>query len=197
MLYPIWGFHPKVAPAKLYIRRTNLSRLTSLSSALKTTLKAVGIFLGLSFCVGLIEAFRYSNQTVPLSPEHSILETIDKEKINLLEASHDKPVILYTWATWCGICLTTSPTISAFSSSYTAIGIAVKSGPDSKVSEYARKKGYRFHLISDEEALLAKQWQVQVFPTIHILHEGKIKLITTGILSPVGLWLRLMIARIL
>ena len=74
------------------------------------------------------------------------------------------------------------------------VTIALTSGKGARVSQYLQEKDYNFTVINDVAGDISKQWGVFVTPTIVILDKGKIKFITTGFTSPLGIWLRLLAA---
>ncbi|WP_375748718.1 protein disulfide oxidoreductase [Vibrio sp. HN007] len=123
-----------------------------------------------------------------------ITETLDGQRVDLVEMSQEQPVILYFWATWCGPCKVVSPTVNQFAENSNVVTIALSSGPDEKVERYLETKDYQFPVVNDINGKISQRWNVQITPTIVIINKGEIKSITTGITSPVGLWIRTLLA---
>ncbi|MDO4998058.1 MAG: protein disulfide oxidoreductase [Neisseria sp.] len=100
--------------------------------------------------------------------------------------------VLYFWATWCGVCRHTSPTIEQLrSDGVPVLAVALQSGDEANVANYLREHGLGFANVNDESGELARQWGVQVTPTIIILKNGEIVHHTTGLSSYYGLRARL------
>ncbi|HAS8522718.1 TPA: protein disulfide oxidoreductase [Vibrio vulnificus] len=110
---------------------------------------------------------------------------------DLLSASQGSPVVVYFWATWCGPCKLVSPTINQIADSYPVISVAMQSGDEGSVNQYLQSQQYDYDTINDPTGKISRDWGVQVTPTVVIVRNGKIEFITSGVSSPIGLWLRL------
>lgn len=107
--------------------------------------------------------------------------------VDVMALSHDEPVLLYFWGSWCGVCRTTSPNVQALhTQGYKVLTVAVSSGSNLELSTYMRRHGYDFYTINDEEGQMFGAWQGQVTPSFVVLTEGKMTQSFTGV-AP--LWL--------
>ncbi len=119
------------------------------------------------------------------------LTTLQGE-VNLATLSQDKPVLVYVWATWCGVCKLTTPTVAALSQSGTqVVSVALRSGDDSRVATWLEKKGLQGPAVNDENGAVSQRWDISVTPTFIVLQQGKVVSTTTGWSSSWGLKLRL------
>ncbi|AIR86378.1 protein disulfide oxidoreductase [Pantoea rwandensis] len=119
------------------------------------------------------------------------LTTINSE-VNLATLSQDKPVLVYVWATWCGVCKLTTPTVAALSQNGTpVVTVALRSGDDQRVATWLDKKGLQGPAVNDENGAVSQRWDINVTPTFIVLQRGKVVSTTTGWSSTWGLKLRL------
>ncbi|USD43683.1 protein disulfide oxidoreductase [Vibrio sp. SCSIO 43135] len=120
--------------------------------------------------------------------------TIDGKRIDVNEMSNDGPVIVYFWATWCGACKLVSPSIDYFDKHYPVVSVALSSGSNERIQQYMTAKEHQFEVINDHNGQFSREWGIQVTPTIVIINDGEIKSITTGVTTPIGIWLRALFA---
>ncbi|KJV34205.1 protein disulfide oxidoreductase [Pantoea sp. SM3] len=119
------------------------------------------------------------------------LTTINSE-VNLATLSQDKPVLVYVWATWCGVCKLTTPTVAALSQNGSqVVTVALRSGNDQRVATWLEKKGLQGPAVNDENGAVSQRWDINVTPTFIVLQRGKVVSTTTGWSSAWGLKLRL------
>ncbi|KJV49722.1 alkyl hydroperoxide reductase [Pantoea sp. BL1] len=119
------------------------------------------------------------------------LTTINSE-VNLATLSQDKPVLVYVWATWCGVCKLTTPTVAALSQNgKQVVTVALRSGDDQRVATWLEKKGLQGPAVNDENGAVSQRWDINVTPTFIVLQRGKVVSTTTGWSSAWGLKLRL------
>jgi thiol-disulfide isomerase/thioredoxin len=123
-----------------------------------------------------------------------IAESVQGNNIDLIAMSQEKPVMIYFWATWCGVCSSVSPSVDFISANYQVVTIALTSGESKRVKQYLNAKEYNFNVINDPNGTISGTWGVSVTPTIFVIDKGKITSVTTGFTSPLGMWLRLLIA---
>lgn len=120
------------------------------------------------------------------------LQTLDGESVDLAKLSQDKPLLIYVWATWCGVCRYTTPSVAEMAGEgKNVITVALRSGEDAALSQWLAKKRYAMPTVNDPQGQIAKSWQVQVTPTVLIVSRGEVKSITTGYTSGWGMKLRL------
>lgn len=101
--------------------------------------------------------------------------------------SHDKPILVYFWGTWCGVCRLTSPNVQALhADGYEVLTVAVSSGDDGELLTYMNEHGYDFTTVNDTDGQIFRAWQGQVTPSFVIVHDGQMTQSFTGI-AP--LWL--------
>lgn len=127
-------------------------------------------------------------QSVALPSQVSTLQTpISKLGISpaMLQQSHQTPVLVYFWATWCGVCSITSGNIQAISQTHPVQSIAVQSGSPDEVHRFMQNHGYDFAVVHDMDGQIFDAWQGQVTPSFVIIKDGQVVQRFTGI-SP--LW---------
>ncbi|WMC09739.1 redoxin family protein [Oceanimonas pelagia] len=116
------------------------------------------------------------------------LVTLDGKRVDLVAHSHNEPVLLYVWASWCGVCRLVSPMVDLVPGAVMTMAIA--SGSDQKVAAYLKDKGHDFAVINDENNRLARRLNIGVTPTLMVVHRGELKLATTGFTTLPGMMLR-------
>ncbi|MDR8522764.1 protein disulfide oxidoreductase [Shewanella fidelis] len=120
--------------------------------------------------------------------------TLQGEQIDLLAMSHEQPVLLYFWGTWCPVCSFVSPSVNILADSYPVVSVAMTSGVDEKLQRYLKHKDYEFVVINDPHGEIAKQWSVQVTPTLMVIKDGELSYYTSGFTSLPGMWWRMLLA---
>lgn len=120
--------------------------------------------------------------------------TLNHNNIDLISMSQERPVLVYFWATWCSVCTAVSPSVNWFADDNQVVTIALSSGDDKRLQRYLSAKDYHFPVINDAKGHISQSWGVNVTPTLMVINKGKISSVTTGFTSPVGIWLRLLLA---
>lgn len=112
-------------------------------------------------------------------------------RVDLWQMSDEKPLMLYFWAEWCGVCGVTSPMVqSLHDDGYPVLGVALQSGADHEVRDYLAQSALGFPSLNDPDGQFSEQWRVFATPTMIFVHKGKIIHHTTGFSSVWGLKLR-------
>jgi len=124
-----------------------------------------------------------------------VSQTIQGEDIDLIALSHKKPVLIYFWATWCPACKFVTPTVNWMSNNFEVVTVAITSGENRRLNAYMNKQDYSFRVINDNNGELSREWGITATPSIAIITDGKISSITTGISTPPGLWLRMLLSQ--
>ncbi|OOS25486.1 redoxin family protein [Moraxella pluranimalium] len=121
--------------------------------------------------------------SAPLSSQVSTLETSTTLGISpaVLQQSHQTPVLVYFWATWCGVCSITSGNIQAISQTYPVQTIAIQSGTADEVHQFMKNHGYDFAVVHDMDGRIFDAWQGQVAPSFVIIKDGQVVQRFTGI----------------
>ncbi|WP_421174591.1 protein disulfide oxidoreductase [Aeromonas enteropelogenes] len=131
----------------------------------------------------------------PTLPEGAMSAPItlqDGTTTDLATLSRGKPLLVYYWASWCGVCRFTTPTVETlWQEGENVLTVALRSGSDAQLREGMAKKGLTFPTHNDESGALAARWQVGVTPTFLIVKDGELVSSTTGWSSGLGLTLRL------
>ncbi len=115
--------------------------------------------------------------------------SIAGKSIDLNAQSEENLQIVYFWATWCGPCKITSPSVNRLASHYPVVSIAISSGTNHQLARYIEEEGYRFSVVNDNEGEISDRWQVPVTPVILYIKENRIVDFTTGPSAyPMMLW---------
>lgn len=135
---------------------------------------------------------QFRKPTLPAAFLSTPLQTLDGQPVDLAAMSRDRPLLVYVWATWCGVCRFTTPSVAQIAEEGgNVMSVAMRSGDDATLSEWLARKHYMLPTINDAEGKLARRWQVQVTPTLVIIERGDVKSVTTGFTSRWGMKLRL------
>ncbi|MGB9097484.1 protein disulfide oxidoreductase [Erwinia sp.] len=120
------------------------------------------------------------------------LHTIDGKDVTLAELSTKKPLLVYFWASWCGICRYTTPDVMKLrDNGANVLTVALRSGDDGRVVRYLNGKHLTLPVVNDPQGTMAASWDVSVTPTLLIVSNGKVVQSTTGWTSYWGMKLRL------
>ena len=104
----------------------------------------------------------------------------------------NKPLLIHFWATWCPTCKLEASNIQSLSQSFNVVSIAVKSGSDNEINNYLKEHNLDFNVINDKDAILAKQFFVQAYPTTFIYNkQNSLSFSEVGYTSTIGLYLRM------
>lgn len=155
---------------------------------------ALSLLLTIFIMSSILDILRRPN--VPESNFSVRYDDIQQEPFFFAQLNQERPVVVYFWGTWCGICRYTSPAIQSLTEDgESVISVALRSGNEEKVRSYLQENQYRFRTLNDPEGEIASKWNVSVTPTIIIFNQGKITFSTTGISSYWGLKVRLFLAK--
>ncbi|MEO3990269.1 protein disulfide oxidoreductase [Pseudocitrobacter cyperus] len=120
------------------------------------------------------------------------LQTLDGERHSLAEMSEEQPVLLYVWATWCGVCRYTTPAVEQLSQEGAKVlSVALRSGDDRQLAQWMAKKHLTMPVVNDPRGEISTRWQVSVTPTLVVISRGRVVNITTGWTSGWGMRARL------
>ncbi|AUU03050.1 TPA: protein disulfide oxidoreductase [Raoultella planticola] len=123
------------------------------------------------------------------------LQTLEGNVVDLHAMSQQRPLLIYVWATWCGVCRYTTPSVAALASNGgNVMTVALRSGDDATLSNWLAHKKMALPTVNDPDGGLSRQWGVQVTPTLIVISRGEVKSVTTGWTSGWGMRLRLWLA---
>ncbi len=109
-----------------------------------------------------------------------------------LQSLRGEPVLIYFWATWCGICSLTRDSIDNIAQHHAVITIASQSGAAADVQRYIDENNVSAPVINDEQGFIGQRYGVKAFPSIFIIDpQGEISDVEIGLSSEWGLRLRL------
>ncbi|MBS0923665.1 protein disulfide oxidoreductase [Providencia sp. JGM181] len=154
-------------------------------------LLVLAIILAIAFTV--MDFWRKPQSLAPVLLEPLTLAT--GEVVSIAELSQKQPVLVYFWATWCGVCRFTSPTVSDLAQSgVPVVTVALRSGESSRLLAGMEKKELDFPVVNDTNGQLAAQVGVTATPTFMIIDKGEMVSFTSGWTSYLGLKSRLWLA---
>jgi thiol-disulfide isomerase/thioredoxin len=128
----------------------------------------------------------------PAAFDAQALTTLSGERVSLAQLSRDKPLLVYFWASWCGVCRFTTPYVARLEEEGgNVLTVALRSGDDLQVEQWLARKRLTLPVVNDPRGELSAQWQVGVTPTLVVISQGKVVQSTTGWTSYWGMKLRL------
>ncbi|MBN0210242.1 protein disulfide oxidoreductase, partial [Pseudomonas aeruginosa] len=72
--------------------------------------------------------------------------------------------------------------------------VALRSGDSATLEKWLTRKKMALPTVNDPSGQLARQWDIQVTPTLVVISQGEVKSVTTGWTSGWGMRLRLWLA---
>ncbi|MCS2152737.1 protein disulfide oxidoreductase [Scandinavium goeteborgense] len=151
-----------------------------------------GVVLLLIAAAAMLVMDQFRQPALPATFVSTPLQTLDGKPVSLAEMSQDRPLLVYVWATWCGVCRYTTPSVAKIAEEGgNVISVALRSGDDATLSNWLARKHYAMPTVNDASGQLSRSWQVQVTPTLMIVSKGEVKSVTTGFTSGWGMKLRL------
>lgn len=157
-----------------------------LFSILWSALKYLAIFVLIYVAISIWRA-----PSLPDTPA-LVYQNAHGQYVDVIADSHQKPVLVYFWGSWCAICRHTSPNVQALhDDGYAVLTVAVSSGSDKELATYMHKHRYNFITINDGDGQTFNAWQGKAVPSFVILSNGKIAQGFTGLAPLWSLKLRL------
>ncbi|ASM17712.1 TPA: protein disulfide oxidoreductase [Serratia marcescens] len=120
------------------------------------------------------------------------LTSLDGERVSLAQLSDERPLLVYFWASWCGVCRFTTPDVARLQAEGSnVLTVALRSGDDTQVKQWLARKRLALPVVNDPAGALSAQWRIGVTPTFVVISQGKVVQSTTGWTSYWGMKLRL------
>ncbi|WGE55011.1 protein disulfide oxidoreductase [Actinobacillus equuli subsp. equuli] len=152
---------------------------------------------GLMFIVLSIAVDWYRKPNAPNEFAQQVLYDLQQQPKVIAQLSHQKPMLLYFWGSWCNYCKFTSPAAQQLmDDNVVVLSVALKSGTPQQVADYLNQENYHFPVINDPDGEISKSWNIQATPTILIIKDGKVVQHTTGLTSYWGLKVRLWLSNL-
>jgi len=143
----------------------------------------MGVLLGMDFLRA---------PQAPADFGHQSLQTLDGQTFTLNEKSQQQPLLVYFWATWCGVCKFTTPNVGKLSANGgNVVSVALRSGDGEKIERYLQGKKITMPVINDPRGEISSAWDIGVTPTFVVIDKGRVLSTTTGWTSYWGMKLRL------
>jgi len=163
-------------------------------SKLLRLLRELTVWLIIGLAVSLAVDF-FRQPALPQNFSSTALQTLDGQPVNLSTMSEERPLLVYVWATWCGVCRYTTPSVASLvAEGGNVMSVALRSGDNAMLEKWLAKKKIALPTVNDASGELARQWDVQATPTLVVISHGEVKSITTGWTSSWGMRLRLWLA---
>ncbi|WP_053980605.1 thioredoxin domain-containing protein [Marinagarivorans algicola] len=147
------------------------------------------VFLLMSTALDIWRAQQLPQGTLPVGS----YTTLNEQVINFHDLEHyaaDELVVVYFWATWCGPCKVTSPSVKQLAKHHPVVSIAMASGDDKVLEQYVSSSGLNIPVINDDNQAIANTWGVKVTPTVLFIKGGQIHGYTMGASGYPGLLAR-------
>lgn len=159
----------------------------------KWSKEIIGLMVILFIVFTIMDFWRKPESLAPILLEPQILAT--GETVSLAKLSKEKPILVYFWATWCGVCKMTSPTVADLAQSgVPVVSVAIRSGDSQRLLAGMAKKELNFPVINDINGQLANAVGISATPTFVIIDDGKMVSFTSGWTSYWGIKARLWLA---
>jgi thiol-disulfide isomerase/thioredoxin len=142
----------------------------------KEALVMGGIFITI---VVLMDMWRAPK--MPATFDSTPFHTLDGHSVTLSTLSEERPLLLYFWASWCGVCRYTTPSVAQLvEEGENVMTIALRSGAPGDVSRWLEQKKVQLPVVNDASGELSRNWQIGVTPTLVVLYKGEVVSSTTG-----------------
>jgi thiol-disulfide isomerase/thioredoxin len=153
--------------------------------------KTIMKFMMVILAIFIIRAYQQQELTSGIAPSFSS-KTLSGEIMNA-NPPPDKAILVHFWAVWCPICNLENDNIQAISQDYKVLNIAIQSGSDLEIQDYAEENNMQLNnLINDQTGSISKLFGVKGTPTSFFINpKGQIQFIEVGYVTTFGYRLRL------
>ena len=152
----------------------NKSFPKKLRSFILQSVTFIAIFVALSAVMDYWRGKSLPSSGIP----SSLYTSISNQTIDIAELSENNLTVVYFWATWCGPCTVTSPSIEQLAKHYPVVTVAMASGQDSDLRSHfkndATNREAALPILNDNNQTIAQQWGVKATPTVLFIKDRKI-----------------------
>jgi thiol-disulfide isomerase/thioredoxin len=131
----------------------------------------------------------FQTRGMPSGPAPALAGTNLAGEMVSIEEFRGEPVVVYFWASWCGVCKAIAGNVDSLAERTKVIRVAVQSGPAEKVAAALdpHTPGIE-RVIVDADGTLAAAWGVGAFPTLFWLDgDSAIRFTEVGYTSSLGM----------
>lgn len=148
-------------------------------------------FMLVILAIFAIRAWQQQDLTIGQVPSFTS-KTLSGETLNS-NPLPDQAILIHFWATWCPVCELENDNIQSLSQDYKVLNIAIQSGTDRDIIEYAKEHDLMLNnIINDHNGSLAKLFGIKGTPTSFVVNRyGRIQFVEVGYATELGLRLRL------
>ena len=128
---------------------------TPVASKLPRLLRELAVWLLIGVAVSLaVDYFR--QPALPQNFSATALHTLDGQPVDLIAMSKERPLLVYVWATWCGVCRYTTPSVAAIAADGgNVMSVALRSGDNATLETWMRKKKAMMPTVNDASGELS------------------------------------------
>lgn len=121
-----------------------------------------------------------------LAPELSARDLKDRE-ISLTSLRGRSPVLLDFWATWCGPCRMSLPSVQKLYEDFAPLGLEVigvnQGEPREYVREFVTRRQYAFGVVIDEAGSIGASFGIKAIPTTVLIDKnGVVRWLHVGLI---------------
>jgi thiol-disulfide isomerase/thioredoxin len=152
--------------------------------------RAARLARDLLLVAALVFGIRYfQTRDMPSGPAPSLAGMNLAGELVSLDDFRGGPVVVYFWASWCGVCKAIAGNVDSLAGRTTVIRVAVQSGSRDQVAKALGPDTPGLQrVILDPEGRLAASWGVGAFPTLFWLDdEAAIRFTEVGYTSSLGM----------
>lgn len=127
------------------------------------------------------------------APEFTLVD-LSGRTVSLSEY-RGRPVLVYFWASWCGVCGVQGSAVAAVAEDWPVLAVAIRSGAPDEVATYLKGEGYGYPSAVDPDGRVADQYGAAGVPMFFVVDgRGKIRFVERGYTTGWGLRARLWLA---